>query len=330
MNFSPIVKHREELAKINPLMAYSGGDFREWQKEAREKLNELLGVSNFVCCDLGFAILGKVEKDGYIEYEYKIESEKNFFISSKLLVPTSQNKSKLVISLYGDQVELDMALGAIESCDRDVCVSLVKKGYAVLALEMRNFDDCPAIKSTRVAPGEDIRPSWNQCYRATMRASILGRITVGERIFDIKRNIEAISMNFDMVDTTDITLIGNSGGATTAFYCAAIDERITRVVVSSGVAEWLDSVAKVAMCSCNFIPFIANYFNPGDIAALISPRKLDFIGYTGDTWFPYESLNSVYRRAESLFSVDGAGANVTLTKRDGDPIIKSSMLLEIL
>ena len=328
MNFSPLVKHREELNKTKPALAFNGEDLTAWQTSARAKLIELIGLENFVACDLGFEIVGRVEKDGYTEYEYKIETEKNFFITSKFLIPTGAVNAPLAISLYGDNDDLEAAFGKEGFEDRDVCLTLVKKGYAVLALEMRSFGDCPGIASTRVPKGGNHRVTFNLCYRATMRANIIGRITVGERIFDIQRSIQAIGENFDCIDASNVTLLGNSGCGTVAFYCAAVDTRIKHVIASSGIAEWVDSLASAPVCSCFFIPYIANYFNPSDIAGLIAPRKLDMLSFSSDWWFTTESATSVFRKASAIYTAAGNKDGISLTKLEGEPLLYSSVVSE--
>ena len=162
-----------------------------------------------------------------------------------------------------------------------------------------------------------------------MRASILGRITMGERVWDISRMIDAVASNFDNIDVDNITLIGNSGGGTLAYYAAAIDQRITTAVCSSGIAEWEDSIAKIAMCSCNFIPLIANSFKISDISGLIAPRNLKLLSYTNDYWFTVESAKSVYRSAASLYSAAGSD-KISFDVIEGDPLLTSSTVLKTL
>lgn len=41
-------EYTKELIKdVVPSMSYTGGDFKEWKKNARDKLSELLGMEKF-------------------------------------------------------------------------------------------------------------------------------------------------------------------------------------------------------------------------------------------------------------------------------------------
>ena len=327
MNFSPLVKNREVLAGKEPTMKYNGGDFTAWQTEARACLSELLGLDSFVAVDANVVINSAVEKNGYTQYNFTFTTEKDFNITAYLLVPAVE-KAPLLISLYGDSEDLNLAIGNASSEDRDTCVAACKAGYAVLALPIRNFDECPGTSSLRIPGSVDRKylPTWNACYRATMRAVILARVTMGERVWDISRAIDAISASFESVDTSSVTLVGNSGAGTLAYYAAAIDTRITSAVCSSGIASWEDSIAKNDLCSCNFIPHIANFFKFGDIAGLIAPRKLAFLSYTNDLWYPTDSCERIYEAASELYATSGSDA-ISMTTIDGDPLINSKNLL---
>ena len=50
------------LGKVIPSMSYDGGDIKTWQKSAKAKLSELLGIEKFC----------KVDADFNIEFENKL------------------------------------------------------------------------------------------------------------------------------------------------------------------------------------------------------------------------------------------------------------------
>ncbi|MBO4468090.1 MAG: hypothetical protein J5766_02190, partial [Clostridia bacterium] len=56
--------NREIIRETNPLLSYSGENFNEWQKKAREKLSSLLGIDTF-----------KIVDDD-LDIEYETETEK--------------------------------------------------------------------------------------------------------------------------------------------------------------------------------------------------------------------------------------------------------------
>ena len=59
--------------------------------------------------------------------------------------------------------------------------------------------------------------------------------------------------------------MGNSGGGTATYYAACLDERISLAMPSCAVCSWDQSIAVKRHCACNYVPYIANYFDMGDM-----------------------------------------------------------------
>ena len=316
MNFSPIIKNREVLINTKPACRYDSSlDFAVWQKEAREKLVELLGIDDFVACPEEFSLDSKTSSDAYDEYQFSIQSEYNYRFTATLRVPAgAAGKLPLAICLFGHSDDLSAALDG--DSDRDLCAQALARGYCSLAVEQRDFDNCFAIKDVPVEEAFT-RTTWCACYRSSMRAAMLGRTTLGERVWDVMRAIDAVLSNFDMVDPAKISIMGNSGSATAAYYAAAVDERICAVAASSGVATWESSLATFSHCACNYIPGVANYFDMGDIGGLIAPRKLVLIGATEDKWYPVRGLRECFDYIEKAYSAAGASDKCKLIIKEG-------------
>ncbi len=78
---------------------------------------------------------------------------------------------------------------------------------------------------------------------AALPALLLGRTAIGERVWDVMRSLDAVERHFsDRVDLTNILCTGNSGGGTTAFYAACIDDRIRVVMPSCAVPKGIASI----------------------------------------------------------------------------------------
>ena len=77
------------LAKeLQPEMAYEGGkDIPKWQREAREKLQDLLGLP-LDTCPLDFKITKETAYDDYTRYDFTYQSERCATSGSQRL-PTS-------------------------------------------------------------------------------------------------------------------------------------------------------------------------------------------------------------------------------------------------
>ncbi len=308
MNFSPILKNREVIKAISPSLRYKDGeDLASWQKTAREKLAELLGFEYMTKCADKFEIVSTAKTDSYTEYCFKIQSEENFCFTSTLRVPLNKTgKIPVAICLKGHSDDLSAALSDNDELGRNMCTRALEEGYCAVAVEERSFDECFA--SRDMIPEETVkRVTWCACYRSSMRALMLGRTTLGERVWDTMRVIDALVANFDFVDADAICLIGNNGGATAAYYTAALDERVAAVALSGGVCSFEESIIAKHHCICNYIPNISNYFEMGDVGGLIAPRGLSILSGSDDEWFPSTGVRSAYDLANSVYV--GAGFN---------------------
>ena len=78
-NTSPAMAYREEVC------------LEEWQKAAREKLTELLGLP-LQECDRDFKVLKEEELETYIKIDFEFQSEPGYYVPCSLLVPKDADK----------------------------------------------------------------------------------------------------------------------------------------------------------------------------------------------------------------------------------------------
>lgn len=308
---SPMLNNLRIIENLQPSMRYDGEEsFFVWQERAREKLRELLGIDKIRGCDDAFRIDYEKDLGEYTEIRFTIESEPGYSFPSVLRLPKKEGKIPLVVCLQGHSTGFHISLGkpffhndeeTIKDGDRDFAVRIIKEGYAALAIEQRNFGECGGLE--RGGP---------DCYISSMTALLCGRTTIGERVWDISRAIDAAIRNFEALDDDMIMCMGNSGGGTATFYAACIDERIKLAMPSCAVCTYKASIAAMNHCSCNFIPHIAEYFDMGDLAGLIAPRKLVIVNGINDTIFPNDGVLETYGIVKKLYAAAGAADSCAL------------------
>lgn len=290
----------KEIKKIEPCMRYRGGDFEEWQKKAREKLAELLGLP-FERCEDCFQIESDEQKENYREVRFTFQSEEEYFVPCHLLIPTGATKPlPVVICIQGHATGMHISLGrakfegdeaSISSGDRDFAIGAIKKGFCALTLEQRGLGECNGME-----------PGRHGCHVPTMADLLIGRTIIGERVWDVSRAIDVLEKYFsEVVDKENIICLGNSGGGTTTFYASCLDERIHTAVPSCAYASYDDSIAAMLHCVCNFIPNIRNYFDMGDLGGLIAPRTLIVVSGAQDDIFPAESAKKCFAVTKFLY-----------------------------
>lgn len=304
MNMLPHVKNMELIKNLTPSMRYQEGEsFQQWQDNARKKLADLIGLPSFKKCDPMFNIEFAQEFDTFTEYRFTIQSEENYFLPAHLWVPKGiEGKIPVCICLQGHSTGMHISLGrpkfdgdadTINGGDRDFAVQIIKEGFCALAIEQRNFGECG---------GTEKGPN---CYVSTMAALLNGRTTIGERVWDTSRILDAVLEHFDFIDADNIYCMGNSGGGTATFYIACMDERVSLAMPSCAVCTYKDSIVAMHHCSCNFIPNIAMYFDMGDLAGLIAPRKFILVHGVNDSIFPANGVYETFEIVKKMYAAAG-------------------------
>lgn len=317
MNFQPLQHHIQVSQNKVPLLRYDGtADFEKWQAACTERLRDLLGMDEFDPCDPVFEITAEDELNGNRHIHFTLQTEEGYFTHCDLLLPKEQSgKLPLCACLQGHSTGAHISLGiakypgdeeTIHGGDRDFAVRAVKEGYAALAIEQRGFGLCG---------GTEKGPA---CDRPVMTALHLGRTVVGERIWDISRIVDAVLLHFgDLITMEGSVLTGNSGGGTTTYYAACLEHRFDGYMPSCAVCTYHDSIVALHHCSCNYIPRIGKYFDMGDLAAMIAPKKLVVICGKNDNIFPLDGVKKTFGIIHSLYKAAGTPDNCALVIGEG-------------
>ena len=291
--------HHGMLDEIVPSMRYDGiSDLALWQSEARVKLAELLGHGEIAKNAVKPEI--EIEYDKYAEdldcreIRFRVTTEANVTVPCHLCIPKdAKGKLPVAVTLQGHSRGMHISLArpkyhddaeTINGGDRDFVRRSLKEGICAISMEQRCFGE----NGSRDAGIPD-------CTEVAMRAILLGRTLVGERVWDILRLIDALSADerfADIIDMDKFICLGNSGGGTATIYASALDERIKISVPSCSVCRYADSIGARRHCECNFVPYSAKYFDMGDLCAMVAPRDLVVINGVLDTDFPIEGAKA--------------------------------------
>lgn len=308
-NQNPLQFTLQEMQSTEPCMRYNGRDFSQWQKNARRKLTDLLGLP-YAFCDDCFKTESEEQFETHREIRFTFQSEKGYFVPCHLLIPSNAvSPPPVVICIQGHSTGMHISLARpkydgdqedISDGDRDFAVGALKKGFCALTIEQRGMGECGGT------------PDGPACYVHTMANLLIGRTTIGERVWDVSRAIDVLEKYFSQViDKDNIICLGNSGGGTTTFYAACVDTRIKTAIPSCCFARYDDSIAAMRHCTCNFIPDIRKYFDMGDLGGLIAPRTLILVSGEKDRIFPIDSAKKSFEITKSLYAhTDGVCRHV--------------------
>lgn len=305
--------NKELLKKVVPSMAYDGKDYESWKITARAKLSELLGMEKFTKVDPKFEIEYEQKIEGATEIRFTFQSEEGYRVPCHLLLPDGIENPPIFICLQGHTTGAHISLGRtkyepdadyIRCGDRDLCIRAVKEGFACIAMEERNFGECGAYENGN--PG---------CYESAMTALLMGRTTIGERVWDISRLIDIIETEFkDKVDTTKICCLGHSGGGTATCYASALEDRLMMVVPSCSLCDFTESIGAKSHCACNYVPTIANYFDMGDIMAMAYPKKFVQVAGINDDGFYIKGSRNAFEKGSRVYKEHGKEKDCTLVE----------------
>ena len=314
----------DNLLKVKPLLAYDeNNDYQKWKGQVREQYIKMLGLDVIKenACDIQVDIEETVEQDGYTRYRYVFESEKDCPVPCYLLIPnTGKEKYPVCICLQGHSTGFHISIGE-KKHDGDEksletsahALTAVKHGFAALCIEQRGMGERTTLQQRR---GPALTCG---CYITAMTALMAGRTIIGERVWDVSKGIDSLSYFADKLDLDDISLIGNSGGGTATYYSACYDERIKVAASCCAVSTYRASIGDMWHCSCNYVPGSARYFDMGELATLIAPRKLLICNGGIDPIFPIDGTKEVYSVIEKIYAKEGVSNHCKLVIHPDKP-----------
>lgn len=302
---------KELIQQVNPTDSYKGENYEAWKKEARKKLSLLLGMDKFTKVAPETEIEYTEKIDGGVKIRFSFQSESGYRVPGYLLLPDGIEKPPVIICLQGHSTGMHISIAepkyegdeqTISGGDRDFCVRAIKEGFAAIALEQRNFGEM----------------GQTRCHEPSMTNLLMGRTTVGERVWDISRLIDVIETEFsDKVDAECISLMGNSGGGTATAYTAALEDRIVLAMPSCAMCTYKDSIGAMHHCACNYVPNIANVFDMGDLMAMACPKYFIQVSGKEDNIFPLFAARKVFEDGKCAYSDNGIADRVALVEGDG-------------
>ena len=293
-------------------------DYAKWSEEVKEKLYSLLGMDLMEAnsCPLSVDVESEEEKDGYTQIRFTFESEKGAVVPCYLLIPNDgKEKHPVAITLQGHSSGFHNSVGIVKyDGDADYqetrgkfAVQAVKRGYVALAIEQRAMGE----RKTAQGYGGGVV----MCTHLAVKAMQLGRTLLGERVWDVSKAIDALSFFENRgLDLDKIVLTGNSGGGTATFYASTYDDRIKISAPSCSFCSYDTSIMSIFHCPCNYLPGAMRYFEMGDLACAIAPKKLVIIAGKEDKIFPIDGVRESYKTVEKIYKKAGVPENCRLVE----------------
>ena len=177
--------------------------------------------------------LESVECDGYRRDKIVFDTEATMSVPAYLLVPHGRvgpGPAVLAAHGHGPGKILVCGLATTEAPNGDYAVQLVRRGYVVLAPDIRCFGE---------------RLDWNPedhyaCDTNLVHAVMAGENPLAQNLWDMARALDVLAAH-PLVDPARMGMVGLSYGGTMTLFLAALDERVAACVVSCYFSSWAQS-----------------------------------------------------------------------------------------
>jgi fermentation-respiration switch protein FrsA (DUF1100 family) len=278
----------EVYRKNRPKLSFSArdeDDWKEWQRESKDKLISLLGVLVSKRGMENYEVRETYEEDDITVRHLYIWGEEHTKIPALFLIPPGNEHPKpAVICLHGHNPGKICTVGKKKSdSGSNYGIALAKRGLITISLDQWGFGE----------RGID-EP------RLSLNALLFGKTLLGLRILDVMIVTDFLQRQPE-VDSKRIACIGQSLGGTVAAFTAALDERIKATVISGYLNTFKRSILEEKHCPCNYVPGILEYFELYDIVSLIAPRPLFIIHGKNDPSFPFDGAKEAFHKINEVY-----------------------------
>lgn len=300
-----------KMKAMTPLFAFDPDmPIEEQRARAKKKLAELISLPEKQTEPKPIIEYTDNTCEDYDEIRFSFESEPGIFIPAHMLVPKRvSGKLPTVICLQGHSTGMHVSLARepypskkpIEVAgDRDFCIQAVKRGYVAIACEQRGFGEL------------NLEENEISCHELYFQAALMGNSLIGERVRDVMALIDAVCFGFDPVDADRIGIMGNSGGGTSSYFAACIDDRIKVCMPSSSFCTFTAAWGAIRHCCCAYVPGILKYMEMPDMAMMIAPRHLIAVNGVSDHLQPFGAAECAFEKVKAIYEAAGAPDNCEL------------------
>lgn len=293
----------EQKSSRFSLCAASKVEFENWRVSFKKEISKITGIAGRERRESEIEILQTVDARHYTKQLAAMKVGKDEIIPVYLLVPKREPPFQSILVFHGHDPSAEYCMGEVPDAktrDQNLGLNnnyahvLAEAGYLVCVVEQRGLGN----RVTHQISNETQR----SCRHLAFSYLMLGKTLLGERILDGMSVLSYLTSRPDVTGHPGCT--GHSAGGTTALWLAALDERISVVVVSGYFCSFKESILEMNHCECNYVPGMLTLGEMGDLAALIAPRPFRIIHGEQDLIFPVQFARSEFETVARAYQIN--------------------------
>lgn len=126
-----------------------------------------------------------------------------------------------------------------------------------------------------------------------------GQSVIGMAVWDLMRLVDFAEEQPE-IDRARMGCAGMSGGGQQTLWLAALDQRISAAVTSGYFYGMKESLIMLAgNCACNYVPYMWETMDMGDLGAMVAPRPLFIESGEKDVLNGPSGIENVYPQVET-------------------------------
>ncbi len=270
----------KKVARKNGMSANNLDEFLQWKKETKAKLSQLLAMDKLVKAPANPQLLEEDVYKGFRRQKVLIQTLPEVYMPVYILFPNKDNDNGKVfltpaghggggiVAVMGDETN-PLVAAKIESFNYAYGLELVKRGCTVICPETIGFGERREELNQR-----DDEILGCSCYGISHMAESMGMTLAGIQTFELMCLLDYLEERED-IDISDISALGFSGGGMQVLWLSAFDERVKKMIISGYLYGYEEAhLERYGNCNCNYVPHLWEYYDMGDVASLLAPRKL--------------------------------------------------------
>jgi pimeloyl-ACP methyl ester carboxylesterase len=221
------------------------------------------------------------QREGYRVEKIKFLSEPDIYIPAWVFVPEGRNgvlPSVVYLSDEGMQNDgMEFAGGESAGLTRGVLDELARKGYLVIAVDVRGIGETRSAASPSLASNE-FGQLFDTDTSMAYAAWFMDRSLLGMRVQDVVRSVD-YAMQRQGADGRNLHLIGKGNAGLWCLYAAALDVRIRSLICVRSLISYrsLAQADRYLYGADVFVPEILLHLDLPQVAAAVAPRPLTLI-----------------------------------------------------